>query len=217
MNRILNRIVLTKIAISVFVVANLLTVLSINMPDSIQKAFHSHIKGCLSDWNAYRLDQANYRWRQYAYVVGLDNRWQMFGRQSRFNWWYDIRAVYSNGIVEKAILLPLPNQSQRSILERYVFDQKERKFALNIYQSELGREAYSRYLMRQFAEQDGMPIQSIRWHLCTQRILPPEEAVTKQELHEPKTQVYPLNDFLVPTAYGTGANDREKLVSLFKD
>lgn len=217
MNRILNRLVLTKIAISVFVVGNLLTVLCINTPDSFQRSFHSSLKGCLSEWNAYRLDQANYRWRQYAYVVGLDNRWQMFGRQSRFNWWYDIRAVYSNGIVEKSILLPLSNQSQRSILERYIFDQKERKFALNIYQSELGREAYSRYLMRQFSELDGMPIKSIRWHLCTQRILPPEEAVAKQELHDSMTQVYPLNDFLVPKAYDTGANDREKLVSLTKD
>ncbi len=198
-------------------VTNLLTVLCVNLPESLHRACHSSIKGWLSEWSAYRVDQACYRWKQYAYAVGLDSRWQMFGRQSRFNWWYDIRGVYSNGEAEKSVLLPLPNQSPRTMLEHYVFDLKERKFALNIYLNELGRESYSRYLMRQFPEREGLPIQSIQWHLCTQRILLPEEAVAKQELHDRKTQVFELNDFQVPEAYGRRASDPAKLVSLKVD
>ena len=121
----------------------------------------------------------------------------MFGRQSRFNWWYDIRAIYSDGEKDVAVLLPLPNQSERTFLQQTLFDLKERKFQLNIYLNEVARESYSRYLIRQYPVHDGFRIKAIRWHLCTQRILPPQEAMEKQILHDPVVSVRLLNEFKV--------------------
>ena len=85
-------------------------------------------------------------------------------------------------------------------MQRMLFDLKERKFELNIYLNPVAREAYSRYLARQFPNHEGMPIQSVRWHLGTQGILPPVEAVAKQRLHEDKAHIQLLNEFNVAAA-----------------
>ena len=184
-----------RIFISGFVVLNILTVAWINQPQSVFEWTSKWIDQHWTVANAYRLRYATWRWQQYAHYAGLDNRWQMFGRQSRFNWWYDIRAVYSDGIHESIVLLPLPNQSARSFFERTVFDLKERKFELNIYLNPVARESYSRYLARQYPSHDGLPIQRIKWHLGTQRILPPNEAIAVQQLHDSHVQIMLLNDF----------------------
>lgn len=82
-------------------------------------------------------------------------------------------------------------------MQRTLFDLKERKFELNIYLNPVARESYSRYLARQFPTHDGMPIQSVRWHLGTQGILPPAEAVAKHKLHDDSAHVQLLNEFQV--------------------
>ncbi len=184
-----------RLILSGFVVLNLATVGWINMPDTVGKTLSQWLDTSSSPTTSYRMKYIGWRWQQYAHIVGLDNRWQMFGRQSRFNWWYDIRAVYSDGRHECSVLLPLPNQSARSISQRMLFDLKERKFELNLYPNTLAREAYSRYLARQFPFHNGMPIQTIRWHLGTEGILPPSKAVQQQKLHTSRVQLFHLNDF----------------------
>ena len=187
----------TRLIISCFVVLNLATVGWINLPESVGKSVSQWIDRSLSPPEAYRFKCFTWRWQQYAHHAGLDNRWQMFGRQSRFNWWYDIRAVYSDEERAISVLLPLPNQSARGLAQRFLFDLKERKFELNLYRNSIAREAYSRYLARQFPTHDGMPIQRIRWQLGSQSILPPAEAVAKNTLHSTHVQLMHLNDFEV--------------------
>lgn len=190
--------------ISMFVLVNLLTVLWINQPESFCDTKSKWLDRWLPPSDAYRFRYAGWRWSQYAHYTGLDNRWQMFGRQSRFNWWYDIRAIYSDGVRESTVLLPLPNQSARTVLQRTLFDLKERKFELNIYLNPLARESYSRYLARQYPTKDGMQIQSVRWHLGTQGILPPDVAVAENRLHEDTVHVQLLNEFAVTPPGNTG-------------
>jgi hypothetical protein len=185
----------SRVLISGFVLLNLATVLWTNTPPSVLQVCREAVDAHFSPQNAYRIRYVDWRWQQYAHVVGLNNRWQMFGRQSRFNWWYSIRAIYSDGETEKSVLLPLPNQSPRTFLDRYVFDLKECKFELNIYLNEVARESYSRYLMRQYSEHEGMPIRSIRWFLGTQMILEPKDAVAQHRLHASEAQVRLLNEF----------------------
>jgi len=187
----------TRLLISCFIVLNLSTVAWVNLPEPLTDDESKWIDHYLNPMAAYRLRYSAWRWQQYAHYAGLDNRWQMFGRQSRFNWWYDIRAIYSDGVNESSVLLPLPNQSARNLAEKFLFDLKERKFELNIYRNPLAREAYSRYLARQFPLHNGLPIQSIRWHLGTQRILPPVEAMEKHQLHDERTGIRFLNDFKI--------------------
>ncbi len=210
-----------RMFISGFVVLNMLTVAWINQPESVAEWSLKWVDQHWTPAQAYRLRYAAWRWQQYAHYAGLDNRWQMFGRQSRFNWWYDIRAVYSDGIRESIVLLPLPNQSARSFFERSLFDLKERKFELNIYRNPVARESYSRYLARQYPMHDGLPIQRIRWHLGSQRILPPNEAIAEHQLHDSHVQIMLLNDFelgkpLLPLPLNgkTIASEREDALQL---
>lgn len=183
--------------LSAFIVLNLSTVAFMNLPDILCKQMDKAFEAVLPSKPVYHLRYASWRWQQYAYITGLDNKWQMFGYQSRFNWWYDIRAIYSDGHVTKQLLLPLPNQSARSLGQQFLFDFKERKFELNIYLNEPARESYSHYLARQYPTFESLPIQSVRWHLGYQNILPPKEAVAKGQLHDPRCYVQLLNDFLI--------------------
>ena len=181
--------------LSGFIILNLATVGFMNLPSLLCQRVDKSVDGILGASLGYQARLATWRWQQYAYFSGLDNKWQMFGYQSRFNWWYDIRAVYSDGDREEQVLLPLPNQSARTIAEKFLYDFKERKFELNIYLNEPARECYSRYLARQYPEHNGLQIQSVRWHLAYQNILPPQEAVEKKQLHDPHCYVQLLNDF----------------------
>jgi len=183
--------------ISTFILLNLATVLFVNLPLHWKDNFLGWAATTRSPEDVHRLEMASWRLQRYAYFAGLDNRWQMFGYQSRFNWWYVIRGVYSDGRHEKLVLLPLPNQSGRTICDSFLFDLKEIKFELNIYLNPTAREAYSRYIARQFPERDGMPIRSVRWELGCQMILPPDEAVQRQELLYPRCSVQVLNEFPV--------------------
>lgn len=183
--------------LSAFIVLNLTTVAVMNLPSSWCNSLDQTLSRNCSEQTQYQLRLTSWRLQQYAYFSGLDNKWQMFGRQSRFNWWYDIRAVYSDGVETKQVLLPIPNQSARTLSQQMLFDLKERKFELNIYLNETARECYSRYLARQFPEHENLPIQSVRWHLGFQYILPPDEAVEKKQLHDPRCYVQLLNDFAI--------------------
>lgn len=186
-----------RLIISCFVVLNVLTIARANVPDCVGEYVTRWIEAYekTSPATAYRIKNLGWRWRQYGYNAGIDNRWTMFGYQSRWNWWYDIRAIYSDGNSEHSVLLPLPNQSSRTLAQKQIFDLKERKFELNLYGNAVAREAYARYLARQYPTHEGMPIKSIRWYLGTQGILPPDEAIAKQSLYTEEVRLIHLNDF----------------------
>ena len=161
-----------RLSISAFVVLSLFCVLLSNRPPR------------LIDWEEGALDSIdpniayearNARWlvEEYAFFAGLNNRWQMFGRQSRFNWWFTIEATYGNG---SPILLPVPGQTERSLWRAALFDFKETKLALNLYGDPQAREAYARYLARQYPERDGQPIRAIAFLLHWQPLRSREEA-----------------------------------------
>jgi hypothetical protein len=188
--------------ISLFLVVNFATVLYMSLPSEGAQTLFAWFSAAGHDDTEHHLRVADWRIRQYAYLTGLDNRWQMFGRQSRFNWWYVIRGIYGDsdyqqGDHQKAVMLELPNQSPRTLWQRCVTDLKEQKFRLNIYSNEVAREAYSRYLARQFSVREGKPIRAVRWELGYQMIMPPDVAMTQQKLVYPGCSIMPLNEFPV--------------------
>ena len=184
--------ILKKILIYVFVVINIFTVLFMNRPIFFIRDVNRIIENYHSPNIAYKVQLLSWYIKSYAHIVGLDNQWQMFGRQSRFNWWYLIKAKYNNS---QTIVLPLPRQTSRNFIERNLIDFKEGKFHLNMYNNEIGRETYSRYLCRKFSNLDGSPIQSIVFELWYQYILPPEEAKHKEKCLDPNIYSQTLNEF----------------------
>lgn len=186
-----------RCAISLFAIANLGTVLYVNLPAELTEGVAKWEAAQLSPQAAYQCNLAAWRVRWYGHITGLNNRWQMFGRQGRFNWWYVVRAKYSDGQRTEWVHLPIPSQSPRTLAQRLIFDLKERKFQLNIYNNRLARESYSRYLARQFPEHQGLPIESIRWELGYQNIIPPAEAVRQQKLVDPHCHLRKLDEFAV--------------------
>ena len=138
--------------------------------------------------------------RTYAHYVGLDNRWQMFGRQSRFNWWYVIKGRYRDGSREEEIVLDLPRQSEqsgvpRTPLQYHFLDFREGKFHLNMYREPYDRAAYARYLARKFPTHDGMPIESIAFELHYQNLNTPDEARATGTHLQPETHHFIYNRF----------------------
>jgi len=154
---------LKKTVVSIFVVASLLTVLYMNRPGVFALSSDAAYPVLLGDWVI----------QEYAFLAGLNNQWQMFGRQSRFNWWYVIKARYADGT---DVVLPLPLQSDRSFWQSTLFDFKEIKLQLNLYPRPEAREAYAYYLARQYPTKDGQPINWIYYELQWQMLMPREEA-----------------------------------------
>ncbi len=186
-----------RCAVSLFAIANLGTVLFVNLPSEWTESVARWEAAHLTPQVAYQFTLTAWRVRWYGHLTGLNNRWQMFGRQGRFNWWYVVRAKYSDGQRSEWVHLPIPSQSPRTLAQRLIFDLKERKFQLNIYNNRLARESYSRYLARQFPEHDGLLIESIRWELGYQNILPPADAVRQQKLVDPRCHLRKLDEFAV--------------------
>jgi hypothetical protein len=134
----------------------------------------------------YRIRYTEWAILYAAHIAGLDNKWQMFGGQSRFNWKFLIVAEYGDSDQRVERLLPLPRQSERSLFQKSIVDFKEAKFHLNIYNDPVARESYARYLGRQYPEYQGRPLKCIRYDLQVQNILPPLIAVREQKLLEEK-------------------------------
>src|SRR5438309_3635287 len=162
-----------KILISAFAGLNVFTILYMNQPLWLIRDTDLLVAQHFSPWRAYRFRLNEWYVQQYAHLTGLDNQWQMFGRQSRFNWWFVIKAVYAG---PKIVNLPLPLQSERTFWQRIFFDFREAKYQLNLYPSPALREAYAHYLCRTYPTQEGAPIQSVIYELHFQMLLTPEEA-----------------------------------------
>ncbi|MFM7117951.1 MAG: hypothetical protein ACKO81_18075 [Planctomycetota bacterium] len=166
-----------------------------NLPDSVPVAAREQVKNTCSPELAYRIQLSEWLWRWGAHLAGLDNKWQMYGLQSRFNWRYEIIATYGQGEQAVERLLPLPRQTERSTWQRWVVDFKEAKFHLNIYNNPVAHETYARYLARQFPEYGGQRLERIRFDLKYQYILPPMVAVKEQQLLENFVQTDTVSDF----------------------
>ena len=184
-----------KIIISLFIVLNIGTVLFMNRPNPFIDAINGVINSFDSPTFKYKTTLYSWYIKTYAHIVGLDNRWQMFGRQSRFNWWYLIKAKYANSEI---ITLPLPRQIPRNWFQSFLIDFKEGKFHLNMYPNQANRESYSRYLCRQYSNSSGVPIESIIFELHYQYILTPEEAAKQGRCLDPNTYSNVLNEFKCP-------------------
>jgi hypothetical protein len=184
-----------KVVISLFVVLNLGTTLFMNRPFWLISRVNSASSATLGPQLQYRLDYSSWLVQRYAHLAGLDNQWQMFGRQSRFNWWFEIQGVYANG---KIVDLPLPLQSSRTFWQRTFFDIKEAKYHLNLYPSDELRNRYAHYLCREYPTEEGAPIQSIVFNLHHQMLLEPREAVLKGKHLEDQSYSRVLNTFQCP-------------------
>src|SRR5687767_11141628 len=103
-----------KVAISAFVVMNLTAIAYANRPSWAERLVDGTLQSSLSPQGAYRVRYLGWLAARYGHLAGLDNRWQMFGAQSRFNWRLQFRAV---GVDGRTVDLPLPLQSERSFID----------------------------------------------------------------------------------------------------
>lgn len=153
--------------ISAFICLNLVSTLFMNRPEWLREATDEWIHERLDPMTAWRLDTASWVIRFYAYLLGFDNRWEMFSYAHRSNWSYLFQAKYSDGRIRA---LPLPGQSERTFLQEHVFDFREAKFHLNIYKDADARWAYARYLCRSHGD-SAAGLESIIVELRDQELL----------------------------------------------
>lgn len=159
--------------ISLFIALNVLTLLVANQPPAFVEWKQRTAESLLGSRPAWVLRYGEWLIRRYAHIVGLDNRWMMFSRLPRFDWWFVIKAKHRDFTHE---VLPLPRQSERSFAQRVFFDFKEAKLHLNIYHRPQARWAYGRHLCRATADRTGTLPLAIVWERHYQNILPRSEA-----------------------------------------
>ena len=191
-NAPINGLTFSEKLISVFVILNVATVLFMNRPTAVVALAEKIRQGLPSAQLQYRFDQAGWAIRWYAHKSGLDATWQMFGRQSRFNWWYRIYAHYSDG---RRVELPLPLQSPRTLTQRYFHDFREGKYYLNLYGSADLRNRYAQYLCRQFPYSGPSRVRSISFELHTQMLFEPPQTLQHRTHHNGPPQSRLLDTF----------------------
>jgi hypothetical protein len=186
-----------RIALTITTVVIFSTIAWCNLPAAAHQACYGWCEKNLPVQLAYRMRQGEWYARYAAHIGGVDNRWQMYGGQSRFNWEFHIYGEYGDEAERVNVLLPLPRQSERSLFTRWIVDFKEAKFYLNIYNDEIGRECYARYLARQYPEHQGKVLKNIRFDMQIRYILPPYVAVSKQKLFEDEYSTFTRDRFAV--------------------
>jgi hypothetical protein len=149
----------------------LMTIGWCNLPDEVPRSVIAGLEQNCSPQMAHRIRWGEWVWKWGAHLAGFDNKWQMYGLQSRFNWHYQIIATYGEGDQQVDRLLPLPRQSERTYWQRAIVDFKEAKFHLNIYNDPLARETYAHYLAHQFPEFNGQRLKRIRYAVKQQQLL----------------------------------------------
>jgi hypothetical protein len=180
-----------NVLISLFVVLNLAAVLHANRPSWASKSADAALDTVFGPSGAYRSRLAGWLLSRYEHLSGLNNRWEMFSHQSRFNWWYGIQAVTSDGT---AFDLDVPLQGNRTVAQRTLFDFREAKYHLNLYGNVDLRNRYGRYLCRQFPSALGMEVRSVRFLLRHQMLLPPQEARIRGTHLDPNVYTRPLSE-----------------------
>jgi hypothetical protein len=163
-----------------------------NRPPSMADAVDRRLDESLSPRAAWRVRYAGWLLQRCAHLAGLDNRWEMFGRQSRFNWRYEIVGRYGAG---GEWVLPLPRQSERTLAQYLLLDFKEPKLALNLYADPARRERWAQYLCRRFPLRGGHRMEDVvidlRWRELRSRV---EASATGTSL-APEAHVQPLDVF----------------------
>jgi hypothetical protein len=91
--------------------------------------------------------------------------------------------------------LPLFGQGPRTFWQRNLFDFREAKLSLNLYQNILNRKSYSYYLRRQYSTHRDSPITSIIWELHYQDIVNPVESALHGSHLDPTITTRLLNRF----------------------
>jgi len=122
----------------------------------------------------------------------------MFGRQSRFSWRYLITAEYQNS---EEVLLPLARQSPRSDWQNFLFDFRDAKFMLNLYQYPDARKGWAYALCRDYPLNEGSPVRAIRFDLEIQEIEPPAQARATGSHLSPQIGRKVLNIFPCPSSH----------------
>lgn len=165
---------LPKLLISAFIVVHAVVICFRNCPVWLATWSERTAKAHLSPMNAWRLSHLPYWAHVYGHKVGLDNKWDMYSRLHRFDWWLVSVGVDRDG---NSVLLPEPFQSQRTWWQSTFVDFREAKFYLNIYDRPEQEAQYASYLLRKYPEHQGVPIEKIRFDLHYRMFFEnPEEA-----------------------------------------
>ncbi len=169
-----------KTLISLFAVLNVAAVLRSNRASVVtswaSRALESTADDTLGPSAGYRLRYTGWLIDRWAHLSGLNNRWEMFSHQSRFNWWYGVQALTPD---ETVVELDLPLLGQRTFAQRVLWDFREAKYHLNLYADPQLRARYGRYLCRRLEHSripDHGKVQTIRFQLHHQLLRTPEEA-----------------------------------------
>ena len=178
-----------KVVISVFIVLNLTAIAYANRPSWAENGVDGVLRSSVSPQTVYRVRYLGWLTARYGHLAGLDNRWQMFGAQPRFNWWLHYRAYTADG---RTVDLPLPMQSERGFIDRTFFDFREAKYYLNLYSSEDLQRRFARYLCRAFPEVEGAPTVSVELLRKHQVLLDPENAEARGTHLDPQVHSQPL-------------------------
>lgn len=110
----------------------------------------------------------------YPYLFGIDQRYTMFSTVHRNR---TELVFYGVGENDKKLVYPIENQSERTFMERNFIDHKRGKLYLILYsQSEFGREAYSQYLYRKYADTADFEITKLAVDINWQEIYPIDKA-----------------------------------------
>ena len=169
--------------ISLFVLLNIFTVIYTNRPVPLKELQGHELKKILqpSSFN-HATSVIGIFFTGYGELVGLGARWLMFILQDKYNWKYLIKAEYADS---SEIILPIPRQGNRSILQREFFDFKDAKFQYNFNYRPYAKEHYASYLCRKYPFYNGAKIKSIIFELYKQNVLEPKEAARRNRYLEP--------------------------------
>ncbi len=172
-----------RFLISLFVLLNIFTVIYVNRPIPIKETQGSKLKEILHPSSLDHMRSATrIFFTGYGELVGLSTRWLMFVLQDRYNWSYLIKAKYEDS---SEVILPIPRQGKRTILEREFFDFKDTKFQYNFNYRPYAKEHYASYLCRKYPIHNGAKVKSIIFELYKQNILELKEAEKRNRYLEP--------------------------------
>lgn len=184
-----------KPIISLFILLNLFTFLFYLCPQRIKK----YINKSYSSVSKLPNKRFPPFWvlNKYSQFTGLNNRWGMFTTPDSRNWWLTVKAKYKNN---KIITLPLPKQSKRTFIEKFVFDFRETQYRARIYNEKSRQKRYAYFLCRNFSSYEKSPVESIIFERQEQKVLELKEASKRGYYLEPIVKEAGVNIFQCPLA-----------------
>ncbi|KXK25746.1 MAG: hypothetical protein TR69_WS6001001553 [candidate division WS6 bacterium OLB20] len=114
---------------------------------------------------------SNFNWAMSTsgWLLGMTTTWRMFSPVDRQNWYLRTTLTYEDGGTSE---LPNPLTTDRSLLQRNLFDYREAKFQLNSYARDEIYQMYGDYLCRQHSA-DGRNVEEVEFSLDSVSIKPP--------------------------------------------